>query len=182
MANICSFVMKVRGNKGDIEQFYNALSQNGSIYMGRGAEADLTFEDDDYATIDGWCKWSIISALVHNAISMRTEPDIWYWGDGTSSENLEFVTLWEACKRWNLVMEVYSEEGGCEFQEHYICDKGEILCDECVDWSSYDVYDYETKEEAEEELGIEFTDEEWESQDEDGRITNGGFDSWDFTI
>ena len=53
MANICSFLMRVRGNKGDIEQFYNAMIQNGKIYMGRGAEASLNFEDDDVCN-DGW--------------------------------------------------------------------------------------------------------------------------------
>lgn len=34
MANLCSFLMKVRGNKGDIEQFHKALNQNGKIWMG----------------------------------------------------------------------------------------------------------------------------------------------------
>ena len=58
-----------------------------------------------------------------------TEPDIWYWGDGVSSKGLEFITLFEACKKWNIIMEVYSEEGGCQFQEHYICDKGDIICE-----------------------------------------------------
>lgn len=180
MANICSFSMRVKGNKDDIEQFYNAMSQKGTIYMGRGAEADIDWDDDDVAMIDGWCKWSVQSAMVTNAISMRTEPDIWYWGDGVSSKGLEFITLFEACKKWNIIMEVYSEEGGCQFQEHYICDKGDIICDECVNWEEHDIDDYETKEDAEEELGIKLTDEEWANKYE--RVTRGGFPDWDFEI
>lgn len=179
MANICSFLMKVRGNKSDIEQFHKALNQEGKIWIGRGAETDLTFEKDGAAFLSGWCKWSVVSALTDNAVSMRTEPDMWYHEDG--EEDKEYITLYEACKRWNIVMEIYSEEGGCQFQEHFICNKGDVICEECVDWEEYDVYEYGSKEEAEQDLGIKFTDEEWAKQD-DGRITRGGFDNWDFEI
>ena len=181
MANICSFSMKVKGNKEDIIQFYRALNQKGKIWMGRGAETDLGFNDDETAFMSGWCKWSIISALIDNAISMRREPSRWSFGDGVDRDEIEFITLYEACKRWNLVMEVYSEECGMQFQEHFICDKGDVICEECVPWEEYDVYEYETKEEAEEDLEVKFTDEEWKNQD-DGRITRGGFENWDFEI
>jgi hypothetical protein len=172
--------MYVRGNHNDIRSFYAAMIQCGHIYMGRGAEAEVYWDDEESAHINGWCKWSVYSALISNAISMRDKPDGWYFGNGVNVDELEFVTLFEACKRWNIVMEVYSEESGCQFQEHFICDKGDVTCEECVSWEEYDVYDYETKEEAEEELGIEFTDEEWENRDD--RITRGGFENWDFEI
>lgn len=179
MANLCSFLMKVRGNKEDIIQFHKALNQEGKIWMGRGAETDLTFEEDGAAFMSGTCKWSVISALIDNAISMRTEPERWYHPPG--EEEHEYITLFEACKKWNLIMEVYSEECGFEFQEHFICDKGEVLCDECVHWEEYDIYDYETREEAEEDLDVKFTDEEWANED-DGRICRGGFGEWIFEI
>lgn len=179
MANLCSFLMKVRGNKEDIIQFHKALNQNGKIWMGRGAETDLGFEEDGAAFMSGCCKWSVISALIDNAISMRTEPEKWYHPEG--EEEHEYITLFEACKKWNLVMEVYSEEGGIGFQEHFICDKGEVLCEECVDWEVYDIYDYETKEEAEKDFDTKFTDEEWANED-DGRICRGGFGDWIFEI
>lgn len=179
MANICDFEMRVRGEHENIKKFYDAMTQNGTIYMGRGADAEIEFEDEDYACITGWCKWSVISAMDTNAVSMRTEPDIWYWGDGINSKDLEFITLFEACKRWNLDMEVYSEEPGCCFQEHYVVINGELVCSECVEWNEYCIYDFETKEEAEKELGIEITDEEWEECE---YISRGGFESWDFEI
>jgi hypothetical protein len=182
MANLCSFLMKVRGHKDDIIQFHKALTQDGKIWMGRGADADLKFDGDDAAVMSGTCKWSIQSALIDNAISMRTDSRKWYFGEGLSSKDFEFITLYEACERWNLVMEVYAEECGCQFQEHFICDKGDDICNDCVDWEEYFVEDYETKEEAEEDLEITITDEEWATGLEEGRFTRGGFESWDFEI
>lgn len=177
MANICDFQMCVRGNCSNIEKFYDAMCQKGNIYMGRGASAEIEFESEDRAMITGWCKWSIQSALIDNAESMRSNPERWWWGEGEKPS--EFITLWEACKKWNLDMEVYSEESGCCFQEHYVCIEGDIICDECVEWYEYCIDDYETKEEAEAELDIEITDEEWSSE---AFISRGGFENWDFEI
>ena len=161
MANICDFSMCVRGTKNDIESFYKALLQKGSTYMGRGADAQIEYEEDDNrAFIDGWCKWSINSALINNAISMRENPSRWYWGEGIDPSKIEFVTLIEACKKWNLDMEVYSEECGCCFQEHMVVINGELIVDDCVECNEYCICNYGTKEEAEAEFGIEITDEE----------------------
>ena len=77
-------------------------------------------------------------------------------------------------------MEVYSEESGCCFQEHYVFVDGDLICEECVEWNEYWIDDYETKEEAEGELGIKITDEEWNSGD--ACFTRGGFENWDFEI
>ena len=181
MANICGFSMCIKGAHDDIENFYNAMSQKGNIFMGRGADAEIQYEDEENrAFIDGWCKWSIQSALIDNAVSMRTEPSKWYWGDSVDSSKIEFVTLWEACKKWNVDMEVYSEECGCCFQEHYVMVNGDVVCEDCVEYNEYCIDDYETKDEAESELGIEITDEEWHSGE--CFISRGGFESWDFDI
>lgn len=178
MANLCNFIMRVRGKREDIEQFYDAMSQNGKIYMGRGASAEINYEDDGVAEIHGWCKWSVVSALIDNAISMRTEPSRWSFDEDVNE--LEFVTLIEACQRWNVDMEVYSEESGCCFQEHFMVVNGELVIDECVEWNEYCIDDFDTKEEAEEELGIEITDEEWESGE--AFISRDGFGAWKFDI
>jgi hypothetical protein len=153
------------------------MIQKGDIWMGTGAEAEIEFESEDRAFITGWCKWSIQSALIDNAESMRANPDRWWWGD--EGKPSEFITLWEACKKWNLDMEVYSEESGCCFQEHFVSIEGDVVCQECVEWNEYSIEDYETKEEAEVDLGIEITDQEWEH---DYFISRGGFDNWDFEI
>ena len=181
MANMCSFDMRVRGERANIEKFYNAMMQKGTIYMGRGADVQIEFEDDDYAAITGWCKWSVVSAMVDNAESMRSHPEQWWWGDNVDPKNIEFITLWEACKKWSLDMEVYSEECGCCFQEHYVFVDGDLIGEECVEWHEYWLDDYETKEEAETELNIKITDEEW-SRKADNYISRGGFENWDFEI
>ena len=179
MANLCSFSMNVKGSHENIEKFYNAMSQNGTIYMGRGADAQIQYDDEDSrAFIDGWCKWSIQSALIDNAISMRNEPDKWYFGENIDKTKLEFITLIEACERWNLTMEVYSEECGCCFQEHYLIRDGIIEINECVDWNEYFLDDYVTKEEAETELEVTITDDEWKEK----YIERGGFKEWAFEI
>ena len=180
MANVCSFSMCVVGAHSDIEKFYNAMSQKGNVYMGRGASADIVYEDDESrAFIDGWCKWSIHSSLEECAISMRMEPEVWHWGD-VDAQNLQFVTMMEACEKWNLDVEVYSEEPGCCFQEHYVCRKGKMVCSEIVSYEEYCIDDYETKEEAEKELCIVITDDEWDSGDT--YISRGGFGEWHFEI
>lgn len=179
MANICDFNMRVRGKHENIEKFYNAMIQNGNVCMGRGAEAEIEYEDDDVANINGWCKWSVLSAMIDNAISMRTEPNMWYFGPDVDASQFEFITLIEACQKWNLDMEVYSEECGCCFQEHILVLNGELVANECVEWNEYSIEDYETKEEAEADLDIEITDQEWEH---DYFISRGGFDNWDFEI
>ena len=181
MANICSFSMFVRGKVENINLFYDAMCQKGNVYMGRGVDAEINIDEEDgSAFIDGWCKWSIQSALIGNAIDMRNNPTRWYWGPNVDPLKLEFVTLFEACKKWNIDMEVYSEEPGCCFQEHYMVVNGDVVADECVEWNEYYLGDFSSKEEAETELGIEITDEEWENKDE--YISRGGFENWDFDI
>jgi len=183
MANICDFSMRVRGQKEDIEKFYNAMSQKGNVFMGRGAEAEIQYEDEDEyytAWIQGWCKWSVTSAMVDNAISMRTNPGQWYFGEGFDVSKIEFITLIEACQKWNLDMEVFSEEPGCCFQEHIMVINGEVVIDDCEEWNEYCIDDFDTKEEAEAELGIKITDEEWNKKYE--FISRGGFGEWDFEI
>lgn len=183
MANICSFSMKVKGTKENIEKFIDMMKQKGTVWMGRGAGVDFTdmeeVENGKYrCQIDGDTKWSVVSSMVLNAVSMRENPDMWFFGDDIDKTKLSFVTLFEACEQLKLDMEVYSEECGCGFQEHLMFIDGKIVADECVDYQEYDLDEYETKEEAEEVLEIDITDDEWD----DGVVVRGGFDSWDFEI
>lgn len=162
MANICSFIMIVKGKKESIETFRSMMNQDGMVYMGRGADIDfeemVEVEEGIYrCQIDGQTKWSIQSSLIDNAISMRTDSSRWSFGDMDKTK-LSFVTLYEACEQLNLDMECYSEESGIGFQEHYLFVNGELLKEECVDYS----------EEYDEEEG------EW--------IPTGGFEEWTFEI
>ena len=163
MANLCDFSMMVTGNKENIDLFYNMMNQNGTTWMGRGAEAEIVdVEEIDgkcRTEISGWCKWSVNASMVLDAISMRTEPEIWSGhGYDKNGNKLRLVTLFEACKELDLDMEVYSEEPGCGFQEHYLFKDGNLEVSECV----------------------RYTEEYDEEKDE--YVPHGGFGDWDFEI
>ena len=163
MANICNFSMMVKGKKENIESFIAMMEQEGNVYMGRGAVINFTdMEEVDNGKyrcqIDGYTKWSIQSSLIDNAISMRIKPDMWNFGENVDKTKLSFVTLFEACEQLELDMEVYSEECGNCFQEHYLFVDGELVKNECVDY------------------------EERYNEDTDEYESIGGFDSWDFEI
>lgn len=181
MANICSFIMKVKGEKNNIEAFFAAMEQRETIWMGRGAEASIKYgEDGTIATIDGWCKNSVKSALIDSAVSMRTTPNNWTFG-GMNPSELEFITLCEACERYHVEAETYSEESGCCFQEHmHIGNDGEFLDNETVPYFEWMKDCYSSKEEMEKDNGEKFTDEEWNSPSD--VITRGGFSTWEFAF
>lgn len=149
MANICNFSMVVKGKKENIEQFIDMMQQKGTVWMGRGAvvySQDMEeLENGIYrCQIDGDTKWSVISSMVDNAISMRTETEKWGFGDDINKAELSFVTLFEACEQLQLDMEVYSEEAGIGFQEHYVFIDGNLVAEECVDYT--EEYNEETDE------------------------------------
>ena len=164
MANICSFNMVVVGNtEENINLFCDIMNQNGTTWMGRGAEAsidNIEYKDGNYrAEISGWCKNSVEAAMVDNAISMREHPEIWSsHGKDRDGNKLTFVTIYEACEMLSLDMEVYSEEPGCEFQEHYLFRDGVLELEET------EHYEVVYNEETEDYEGV------------------GGFEEWAFEI
>ncbi len=180
MANLCDYDMRVKGSRKNIEKFINALNQTGNIWMGRGAETNVTYDDEDTettASVFGYCKWSIVSALIDNAKSMREHPERWDCG---KNDELTFITLDEASKIYNVNVEVYSQEPGCEFEEHYLIIKGEIIKDDCVHYEEFYKGDFDTKEEFEQEYDLTITDEEW--NDGEDYYSRGGFSNWDFSF
>ena len=131
MANNAFYLMKVVGNRDNVEAFIRAMKWQGEYTeqgIGRVFNADVYEQEDNYAMIEGDCAWSVVSA-------MRNEGN---------PNNIEKLST-----RLNLAIEVYCEECGFEFQEHFLVMNGDVIIDECVDWEEYAVEDFETKEEAE---------------------------------
>lgn len=186
MPNICLYSMCVKGKKENIEEFikvikadydYGTMEFTHDRHLFRVFSADDNeieqVDDDVYEVIiNGDCAWSVSSCMFES----------YYYSDLKQRFPNEFrgTTLPIESERLNLDIEVYSEECGCCFQEHYVIIHGDINVYDSVDWYEYDLSEYETKEEAEEELDIEITDEEWNSEDD--FISRGGFGSWDFEI
>lgn len=154
MANMCGFKMGVRGDPEDIRRFVDVLTQTGSIWMGRGAYLDSCAFEGRTAHISGQVKWSLRSALIDDAKSMRLQPDLW----GDLPENGVFLTIFETCRKYNVNMEVYSEEPCCGFEEHLAYENGKELND-TVPYQ--EIWDEDTGE------VLDFV---------------GGYPSWDFSV
>lgn len=174
MANICTFAMKVSGKKEGIEKFLRALTQEGDVWMGRGACGDEEWDSEDSATFYGECKWAMGAALVDNALSMAHQKSTgeghWSWDE--ESQKREYVTLEQACEMYDVEIEAYSEEPGCCFAEHIQYSKDEGYFCEVADFYEYYLDEFETLEEAKEELNLDdITEEEFEG----GYCRRGGF-------
>lgn len=189
MPNYCNYSMCVVGKqRKNVEEFikimnadynYGTMEFNSDRHMFRVFEAtcdEIEKRDDGkfQVIINGYCAWSVSSCMLRDGYYGNFKRDY--------PDNFRGTTLDIESKKLKLDIEVYSDECGMCFQEHYIITNGEIVCDECVDWSEIWVEDYKTKEEAEKDLDIKITDEEWVTGLEEGYFTRGGFDSWDFEI
>ena len=188
MPNYCSYSMCVVGKKENVEEFikvmqadydYGAMKFSYDRHMFRVFKADCDeveerFDGRFQTIITGYCAWSVSSCMLESG----------YYGDFKETYGVNFrgTTLLIESEKLGLDIEVYSEEGGMCFQEHYIIIKGEMVRDECVDWQEFWVEEFETKEKAEEELEMSITDEEWKFALEEGRFMRGGFLNWDFEI
>ena len=187
MPNYCNYSMCVVGKKKSIEEFievmnadynYGTMVFQGDRHMFRVFEAvnDEIVERHDgrlETIINGYCAWSVRSCMFEDG----------YYRDLKKNYPNEFrgTTLLLESERLGLDIEVYSEESGMCFQEHYVIIEGELVRDESVDWEEIWIDGYETKEAAEEDMEITITDEEWAEGQSEGYFTRGGF-AWDFEI
>ena len=191
MPNYCSYSMKVKGTPKNVEEFFNIMQANYS-YQEDGTCIDpntgeiverhfwRVFEayivDDETSgnirstIINGDCAWSVHSCMRSGRGTYQSDyPD----RNGT--------TLQDESARLNLSIEVFSEECGCCFMEHYVYVNGREIVGDCVEWSEYCTEDFETVEEMNEEYDTNFTQEEFE---ENEYLSVGGmewcFDEWQY--
>ena len=75
MANYCDFTMQVKGEKENIKAFCDAMSQEGDIWMGQGADVVANFLDDNVAIVNGCCKGSVTAALICDAVTMKKQKE-----------------------------------------------------------------------------------------------------------
>ena len=185
MSNPCFYSMKVKGAKEDVEEFiqvikadynYDTMEFSFDRHLQRVFDAEeeelIANDDNTYSVfISGECAWSVIVCMLEDGYYVDMKARL---GDKFRGTTLEIES-----KRLNLAIEVFSEECGMEFQEHCIVKNGVLEVYKCVDWNEYFLDEYDSKEEAEDDLDIEITDEEWEERE---MITRGGFGDWEFTI
>ena len=171
MANDCGYGMKVKGNHANVEEFIRAMRWEGEYEeqgIGRVFSCDVSIicKEDDVCIYDlfGDCAWSIWSAM----------------RKANNPNNIEALS-----KKLNLTIEVFSEEPGIGFMEHFAVENGKVLCDDCIDWTSICIDEMEDDEEEfwenyGEELAKEgITRENYEEYVQDERIDIGGI-KWEY--
>ena len=167
MPNYCFYSMKIKGTKKSCEEWlYKMRYYNHNNHFYRIFEADIIdeggYENDYYMVISGNCAWSLESCCR---------------GSGYAESDLFAINS----KELRIIMEAYSEEPGCCFQEHYVYKKGECEVDECVEWKEiyWDEDEY-SFEEWKEKFNI--PDEVTEDYLYENYYTTGGFEEWNFEI
>lgn len=154
MANYCYFNLKAKGKKKDIEKLYEVLSNHYNYVDGVNIEKtvhlsrifdcgmlddEILEEDGMYnCTFEGNCAWSVICCMFSG--------DHTYYDDYKErfKENCMATTIPMLSKELDLDIEIFSEEPGCGFMEHFLVRKGEIEIEDCVDYE--ETYDEETDE------------------------------------
>ena len=161
MANNCSYQMKVKGAKNELDTFYKRMTDyNEPEHLWRIFSASIYDEAEGEIYVEGDCAWSIESCCR----SGYTEHDL----------------LESNSRQLNLEIEVWSEEPGIGFQEHYVYKKGECIKDESVDYYEYnwDKTEYPTFEEYNNDIFDGNCPVDESDFDEDGYATDGGFEGF----
>lgn len=136
MPNYCDYEMKIKGGKDAIRRVLGCLKAEYDYYKGKpeskhffrvfDAREDGEMEDNGDGTftqrVCGDCAWSVYSCMLsgdhtyHDSLK-ESHPEI-FMGTDLAEQSRD-------CE-----IEVFSEEEGVEFSEHYIFKNGECLCDD----------------------------------------------------
>ena len=144
MANCCTFNMVVAGRKENVEEFIEVL--NSYYHYDENGEYRGTFDrhlcrvngkevvqriDDKQGNceiyVSGDCAWSIYSSMTEGGYySRRYKKD---YGDRSHATTLKLES-----RKLQLKIEVFSEEEGFGFREHYRYDNGDVIVEEVSDF------------------------------------------------
>lgn len=162
MANNCAFEMKITGKKENIEEIIRIFQQKDE-FKHDGIGRIFSFYVDDMQLIDsqrnifsvntyGDCAWSVKSSMCHDAENSRS--------------------LKSEAERLHLVIEVFSSETGCQFQEHYLTVFGDVIVNDCVDYEEHWVAIYGGVDAYNKDFGTSFTED---MLNDNGDVCIGGF-------
>ena len=141
MANNCFYQMKaVAKNKEALERLVQIMKYKDSeyfIYRCFEAESNIYKDGDFYvADISGdvarsCSKWFETQEKPEELVVLKMD-DNWNPIHGTA----HYISLDLLCKKLGIGIELFSEESGCQFQEHYSVNaNGEFLVNECTYWT-----------------------------------------------
>lgn len=189
MPNYATYEARILGDKENVmkvvEIFQRENYEDGE-HMFRIFEAEL-FGDElqeservkgkHVAIITGYCAWSLATCMFRDQSS--------YYGHPDASSNAIDIT--EISKKYDVEVEMYSEEEGIGFEEYYYIKNGKILKEgiaedlEIITPEFYDDYEEFTEEyEAQPSFNL-VTKEMFNRARKDGEdIRLGGYDEWAF--
>ncbi len=182
MANNCFYDMRVKGTKENVEAFvkmmkmkYNADTTKEKHFwrVFSADEIDEYEADGDYVkNISGDCAWSVRTTMTEDG----------YAKDWIAKYPEQCTSLKEQSALKQLEIEVYSEEPGMAFMEHYHYKNGEALTEDCTDWSCYYVTTQEELDDYNEQHKTEWTMKDLEDGSATGynpdllSFVDGGYD------
>lgn len=178
MANNCFYDMKIVGDtKEAVDEFVGMLTyENQDRYFARIFDADVyerTEINGKYtAKVSGDCAWSVHSCMCDGMFT--------YYDKGRDDK---LTCLSVETERLGLTVEIYSEEPGVGFAEHYIYQNGDCLLEDEVDLAEYWWDDGSSLEEFLDEYGLnDLNDEQLNQLKEEGYIVIGGYGKIEFSI
>ena len=147
MPNYCSYTMcAVSKDKKKLERLLKIMNYKDNVYyiyrcFGADSETDIT-TTDNYTGNEPLYKVKIFGDVAWSCYKwFETEENkqdkvvLRYDGANIIYGNAHYITLDILCKKLGIGIELFSEEPGCCFQEHYhVNHKGEILTSDCVEW------------------------------------------------
>lgn len=177
MANYCGFELHARAkilNENALIEMKRKFGFGSNGFSTEETEDSFYFLNahlDEYKLKDGYyvlhicgdCKWAVNGPLLQQ--------------------------LDKFAKMHTLDMEIYSEESGVGFQEHYQWENGERVVKECKDMLEFNIDDIMDDEDGEFDYIFQnklcqevlCTKDNYQSfADDDGYIRLGGFSNWDF--
>ena len=173
MANNCVYNLKVIGDtKKSVEEFIQMMtySHPSGRYFARFFSADpepIEENNGRYSTkVFGDCAWSVYSCMCDG-------PSTYY----RDLPGGELTCLQIETRRLGLTVEVFSEEPGIGFAEHYIFHKGKWLVNEERDFHEYWLDDdFDSIDDFMKEYELDLSPEQIEFLEENGYVQIGGFD------
>ena len=138
MPNYCNYEMKIKGSKRAIQRVVDCLKADYNYTIGKPSHKHFfrvfevfcedEFEKNEDGTytlfVFGDCAWSVYSCM------MKGENTYYNSVKAEYPNTFMGTTLLEQSK--NCEIEVFSEEEGMCFSEHYLFKNGEMLIDDCV--------------------------------------------------
>jgi len=184
MPNLCSYGMKVVGTKENKDKLLEIMkrgydcTKEDDIHMWRVFDAyrnSYKGDDEELYFIGGNCAWSVYSCMFDGPGTYQQRDET---GKGT--------TIVQLSKDLNLDIEIFSEEPGIGFMEHYIIRQGDVTTNDVVDYYEYDIEEYDTYEQFLEDCPDakeNVTKDMFDAATKDGEqyIYVGGME-WDYEI